>query len=136
MTDLDLNAALALADAATPGPWELDANGAVRVPGSTRQNVIANCYDPDDDAAFIAGARELVPALAVEVTRLRERPSYIMQRADLMTGLDQIRDSPRPRDQGDECKLEKKCGLKSPTRPVDNQETRLCFRKRCHTERD
>lgn len=72
MTDLDLDAIEARANAATPGPWEhgADKNGGVR-----------DIYAPDDthitggalyaDAVFLAYARTDVPLLVAEVRRLR-----------------------------------------------------------------
>jgi hypothetical protein len=73
VTDEELNAIEARANAATPGPWELGeheilaAHSAVVVAG-------AGCCDPvrlDADANFICQARTDAPALVAEVRRLR-----------------------------------------------------------------
>jgi hypothetical protein len=88
MTDIDIAAARALCDAATPGPWVGGWEGqsfVVRATdGSevTRQTFAVGFGEDwasdafrDDcdnaDAAFIAAARDLVPALLDEVERLR-----------------------------------------------------------------
>jgi uncharacterized protein (DUF885 family) len=71
----------ALADAATPGPWEVerDPYGDDDYPVSANGRYL--CVSPDDgvrgghseaDAAFIAAARDAVPALLDEVERLRK----------------------------------------------------------------
>ena len=85
MTDEELDAIEARANAATPGPWRSDVgSGANRlrlwVPGGM---LIADSYPPKPhrardeqqgkaDYGFIAGARTDVPALVAEVRRLRE----------------------------------------------------------------
>jgi len=86
---VDVEAARALADAATPGPWEVPVANVFRViaPSATHTNrrqglsppypwlVVADMGDPDGnarDARFIAAARSLVPALCDEVERLRQ----------------------------------------------------------------
>jgi hypothetical protein len=78
---LDLEAIKARAEAATPGPWKLwgmsvqsDRHGTGEVDYS---QTIAQTLDPDRglrtfNAQFIAHAREDVPALVVEVERLRK----------------------------------------------------------------
>ncbi len=75
MTDLDLDAIEARANAAAPGPpwgWAVsDDRRWVDVTARGHDRVIATTYD-DDLAAFIAHARTDVPALVAEVRRLRE----------------------------------------------------------------
>lgn len=96
MTSEELAAIKALADGATPGPWEYDADcGYVEIHGSgvefkpdwTRSvhnltvrplllaRVHNNATEGNDgigyDGAFIAAARTAVPALLAEVERLR-----------------------------------------------------------------
>lgn len=65
----------ALAEAATPGPWAWrvteDRHWAeVTPPPDDRDGPVARSL-ADDDAAFIAAARDAVPALLDEVERLR-----------------------------------------------------------------
>lgn len=87
MSDLDLEAIKERCDAATPGPWALSSWtewGAtsygvkdVAPPGGTVRDsdpAHRHCLTPmeESDAAFIAHAREDVPALVAEVERLRE----------------------------------------------------------------
>ena len=72
MTDDEIRAAKALADAATPGKWECitsrDVFTAVVSPGVA--TIYIDC-ERDEDAAFIAAARSLVPQLADECLRLK-----------------------------------------------------------------
>lgn len=90
MSDLDLDALAALADAATDGPWEEDAHiggeGSV-VLGAGRwiAHVPANYpYARDDyDATFIAAARDAVPALIAEVRALRDTVESMEHEHDL-----------------------------------------------------
>jgi hypothetical protein len=83
MSDDELNAIEARANAATPGPWtqgEIAAGDlpyaggcfAVEVFGATADPyaVLAECQH-EADAAFIAAARTDIPALVAEVRRLR-----------------------------------------------------------------
>lgn len=82
MTNEELEAIEALANAATPGPWRETEVGCVLTDAnvSERYNQVASvmpicnkgghCYQ-DDTAAFIAASREAVPALVAEVRRLR-----------------------------------------------------------------
>lgn len=83
--DLDLDAIEARCDAATPGPWrddETDNNGQRLIFGDNADDWIAllphQCVESirverDRDAAFIAHAREDLPALVAEVRRVRPR---------------------------------------------------------------
>ena len=79
MTDADLENLEALAAAATPGPWE--ATGPVEDPVDSivdsDSGLVASTEEsarPGEDTAFIAAARDAVPALIAEVRRLRARP--------------------------------------------------------------
>lgn len=82
MTDravaLDLDAIEAVANAATPAPWEayytVHGDPYVAQQGRPKFGVVVSTA-PDDygraDAEFIAASREAVPALIAEVRRLR-----------------------------------------------------------------
>lgn len=87
MSDLDLDAAQALADAATEAPWrvggppmtsevwsgrEADFDSFLVAQCTTRLNPEASPRS-EADAEFIAAARELVPALCNELRAARER---------------------------------------------------------------
>ncbi|WP_255951610.1 hypothetical protein [Streptomyces odontomachi] len=85
------------AEAATPGPWCTDLweiyQGAEYEPGlSSWVGETCRAEDPDGaraDAAFIAGAREDVPALLAEIDRLRAQRRYLigqLQRKDAKSG--------------------------------------------------
>jgi hypothetical protein len=88
---IDLDAAQALADAATPGPWTSwrKIPGVVRIETTTGDALIyRDSLDEEDgqliteaDAEFIAAARTVVPALIAEVQELRELQS---QRTNLV----------------------------------------------------
>ena len=86
MTQAELDALKALADAATPGPWATgDEDGMIYVGNEFDSDTVAYCGQSLDDAAFIAAARAAVPALIAEVERLQvawsaEHDAYI--RAD------------------------------------------------------
>ena len=80
---IDLDAVQALADAATPGPWDhatktydggplvvAEGYGFPAEPLPAAGGIV--CY-PDADAAFIAQARTLVPALIAELRETRGR---------------------------------------------------------------
>jgi hypothetical protein len=69
MTNDELDTLDALAAAATPGPWEMGTGKAYNV--LTLTEVLAEGLE-SADAAFIAAARDAVPALVAEVRRLRE----------------------------------------------------------------
>lgn len=83
MTEEELARLEELASKATPGPWEWvagsDALHATTVPHEWHEDETAkiivtdsHVYPPHGaDAAFIAAAREAVPALLAEVRRLR-----------------------------------------------------------------
>jgi hypothetical protein len=71
-TPLDLDKAQALADAASPGPWEAYPNRDV---GGIAHVRIAQAMHPTawpSDAEFIAQARTLVPALIAELRPNRD----------------------------------------------------------------
>jgi hypothetical protein len=77
---LDLDAIEARAEAATPGPWTTDGweiyqgtgDGAPDLMRWVGETCRADDYDGSRaDAAFIAHAREDVPAMAAEIRRLR-----------------------------------------------------------------
>jgi len=79
MTELDLDAIRARAEAATDGPWERYGDGSHEV--YCAANFEDTAYEPPDvtygsdrpaDAEFIAHARTDVPALIAEVERLRK----------------------------------------------------------------
>ena len=84
MTDTpDLDAIRARAEAATPDPWivnyEEEDNYSVTPNGRWESGVAFAAKAPD--AEFIAHAREDVPALLVEVERLRRRRDELLYRA-------------------------------------------------------
>ncbi len=88
MSDLDLDAIRARADAATPGPWDCERpNQAYRIYELSSQSpqglneTLAEIsgYNASDDSEFIAHAREDVPALVAEVDRLRGIVSDILR---------------------------------------------------------
>lgn len=75
-TEIDLAAIKARVEAATPGPWEAQDDGEIFAPeqdGWWPSVVRADMSTAAsaEDAAFIASAREDVPALVAEVERLR-----------------------------------------------------------------
>lgn len=76
MTDIDYAAARALCDAAAPGPWLADPGGCyiTNWNGDNWPKPEFTIYDEGGhspaDAAFIAAARDLVPALLDEVDGL------------------------------------------------------------------
>ena len=76
MTQQELDALKALADSATPGPWEeVATSGEWWITGpDIFQDAVMRIDDAElsqVDAAFIAAARAAVPALIAEVERLR-----------------------------------------------------------------
>jgi len=71
MTDDELKAARALCDAATPGPWAVSNDPFSNMVVDTDGTWVADVGIAPRDAAFIAAARALVPALIDEVERLR-----------------------------------------------------------------
>lgn len=71
MTDKEAAATAARAEAATPGPWQQQGDAfVVSQPLGASNNHIATC-DIHTDAAFIAHAREDIPALLAERVALR-----------------------------------------------------------------
>jgi hypothetical protein len=81
MTDDELKAIEARANAATPGPWHLAITGD---DDPDRANIEAGAIDvcdnpTNDDATFIAHARTDVPALVAEVRRLRRHSEALYE---------------------------------------------------------
>ena len=83
MTQAELDALKALADAATPGPWEVEQHSGILCNGTPSTCAVLSSSECDmasfgdseqalADAAFVAAARAAVPALIAEVERLRE----------------------------------------------------------------
>ncbi len=77
MSEQELAAIEARADAATPGPWRAELFHTVWVVEYGPENDKSECFDLLEDpsretVAFIASARTDVPALAAEVRRLRK----------------------------------------------------------------
>lgn len=77
MSDNDLNRLEALANAATPGPWEAENDCGTGIlsgmlGGRPRMMPFGDVWT-FADAVFIAAARTAVPELIAEVRRLRER---------------------------------------------------------------
>lgn len=90
MTDLNLDAIEARANAATEGPWESLDRGDRLVAWRQRDDelgiaafdyVVPEPMDNADDAEFIAHARTDVPALVAEVRRLRDIEAEAYRRA-------------------------------------------------------
>jgi len=71
MTDAELQRLRALAQAATPGPWRDNHVGAVK---NEAGRDIPITYS---DAAFIAAARNAMPALLDEIDRLRAAEAIV-----------------------------------------------------------
>lgn len=77
----------ALEAAATPGPWEADVDGvwvgaAPEDPLDGAPSIDISTLRHEDDAAFIAAARNAVPDLLVEVDRLRAALVEAQQEAE------------------------------------------------------
>lgn len=84
---IDLDAAQALADAATPGPWrwgdDNDGNGNTLIRAGRRWDALANLeFTSDENGDFICQARTLVPALIAELREERERSQKYREFAD------------------------------------------------------
>jgi hypothetical protein len=89
-----LDALKALAENATPGPWDTDQEGDVvswhhgTASDSPEPVPIASPLDDDEDASnpfdmlFVAATREAVPALIAEVERLRAENEALRTEAD------------------------------------------------------
>jgi hypothetical protein len=71
MTDSELDRLERLADEATPGPWMPDLHPLTAIHSSGGQDI--GDLRADADLAFVAAARDAVPALVGEVRRLRAR---------------------------------------------------------------
>lgn len=77
MTDEELEAIRARAEAATPGPWFVCSEHETEIQrneigcGFQNGGLIADCCIQADDGRFIAHAREDIPALLAEIERIR-----------------------------------------------------------------
>lgn len=83
---VDLDAAEALADAATPGPWTVSREEAYdHMNGSVEYFAVdmGGVEDEEADAEFIAQARTLVPALIAEVRKEREHRRVLQRECEL-----------------------------------------------------
>lgn len=99
MTDepLDLDAELALANAATPGPWEartsvrgsMFPDEVVAPYSSFGRRIPAECHQPED-AAFIARARTLVPTLIDAVKTAENRALIATKEAERHENLREV----------------------------------------------
>lgn len=100
MTDDELNAMQALADAATKGPWESYGDtGALWQPCSVRQ-----CDDYDGpgieiceavsgaNAAFIGAARSFVPQAIAEIRRLKAELAVASDWRDRWAGISEVQE--------------------------------------------
>ena len=81
LTDEELRAALALSEAATPGPWHvghidesLDRGEIVNTDGII---IASDCKRNDE--AFLCAARDLVPRMARELLSLRKWKKQILE---------------------------------------------------------
>lgn len=75
MSELDLAAIRERAESATPGPWVAIPNvrpAVVSDDGDGYWTDVADAFEEEADAEFVAHAREDVPALLAEVDRLRD----------------------------------------------------------------
>ena len=92
ITDAELDAIRALADAATPGPWTYSMSGDLGTKAELRLIVRRHLAEPlgtmepnwipgNADMSFIKNAREAVPALINEVERLRTQLAAIRETA-------------------------------------------------------
>ena len=86
MQDDVVKRAAEVLEGVTPGPWKQGKNNPDRV--SCNGRYIANC-DPthanhptvEANARFIAAARDLVPAMAADITALRDKLATVLDRA-------------------------------------------------------
>jgi DNA-binding transcriptional MerR regulator len=89
VTHEQLDAIRARVDAATPGPWEPSSDTLTWIHVEAHGLTVAECRtylnrqhtdeQNDANAAFIASAREDVPALLAEVERLRDAHAMVVQ---------------------------------------------------------
>ena len=103
MSEQELAAIRARAEAATDGPWQqsMDITGRLMVvvnltPHQFREIIIAVSSDNsprDEDLDFIAHAREDVPALLAEVERLREALAVVVADCPICGGTGRNRDA-------------------------------------------
>jgi hypothetical protein len=85
MTDVDLDAITARANAATPEPWLIDPSEQGFITKTGQPFITAPYHEldiRDDDAEFIAHAREDVPALVAAVREAREAATWAQLAAD------------------------------------------------------
>jgi hypothetical protein len=88
MTHEQLQILRALCEKATPGPWEYhksESGDGVLCPRGGYVVEVGH-GTTNNDAAFIAAARDALPALLDEVERLRERLDDIQQHAEESEG--------------------------------------------------
>ena len=85
MTPAELQRLRELCERATPGPWEVFYGHTWVLSTSTEDSVCSSVRDRD--AAFIAAARETVPALIAEVERLQAVADRATTIADEAFGL-------------------------------------------------
>jgi hypothetical protein len=86
---LDLDAITARADAATEGPWNLYRDGILCGVADSTDGFICEPPMRWTDAAFVAHAREDLPALVAEVRRLREALAEVAKhQEDMADSLD------------------------------------------------
>ena len=100
MTDTTTQAVTALLDGVTPGPWHFDGQAWNLIVWSSNENRVcfmahSNGLDDDRDfatAAFIAAARDLVPALLAERDALaHDIARHVAVAADLATDCEDLR---------------------------------------------
>jgi hypothetical protein len=68
MTDDELDRLDALAQAATPGPWNADDDGTIIL---APDDVLSCCNMDELTVKFVAESRTAIPALIAEIRRLR-----------------------------------------------------------------
>lgn len=76
MTEDELRVIEARAEAATPGPWEMEVDDPYVIWGPDDLRIVSfkgsTIIGFEDNAPFVAHAREDIPALIAEVRRLRK----------------------------------------------------------------
>lgn len=95
MTHKELDELQALADAATPGPWDSVLSGPHAYPGY--HDVVRNrgadlvgmiAHNHPGDARFIAAAREAVPRLIARIRELEKRDSVTIRQLEAVAELE------------------------------------------------